>query len=553
MKIVDGFPATTQDDYQLNVTNIIRHAARNFGNQEIASRQSNGTMFRYTYKDSYLRMMRLANALTRLGVKPGDRVGVLSWNTHQNFEIYYGLPGTGAVMLLLNLRLPADDLEHIINHGGAKYLIIDESLIDIAEEVAPRCESVEKFIIITDKPLDKINTNLTPLYSYEEILADGEPHYNWPIINERSSYAACYTTGTTGRPKGVYYSHRSVYLQALMYAHNALISSRDSVFQFVPMFHVLGWGTPQAVTASGAKLVLPGQFSLEELDELIHIHVKEKITISNGATAILIPMIEKIKKMKHKPQLHCCRILTGASEPPTAVMKEFHELTGADVIHTYGSTEAMAVATINLIKPWMEKELNDEKIWELKKKQGYVVTGLDAKIIDLNENILPNDGETAGELIIRGPWITESYFNSPGSENLFTKEGYWKSGDVGTLDREGYFKVTDRIKDVIKSGGEWISSIDMENEIIHHEAVIEAAVIGVEHPKWEERPLAVVVLRSEFENKIKKEDIIEVLSKKFARWQMPDDVIFVDSIPKTSVGKINKKAIRDEYKDIYKK
>jgi len=551
MKIIKGFPVTSQNGYQLNVTNIIKHGVRNFGRQEIISRKHDGTMFRYTYKDAYERIQRLANSLGSLGIEVGDRIGVLAWNSHEHYEIYFGVPGAGAVMLLLNLRLAPQELSYVVNHAKAKFIFVDETLLPIAEAIAPNCKTVEGYVIITDKKLRDVETKLEPIGSYEELLSEAAPYYEWPNLDENSSYCACYTSGTTGKPKGVYYSHRAVYLQALTYAANAMISIEDCILQIVPMFHVLGWSTPQAATLVGAKLVFPRMYSLKRIEELVEILVQEQVTVSNGAPAILMPMLEHIRKMDRKPDLSGARFICGATAPPIAMMKDYWDMTGAEIIHSYGSTEAMAITTINQLKPWLEKELSKEERWDLKRKQGCVVVGLDVKVVDSSGKELPNDGESAGEILIRGPWVSGRYYNAPGSEAQFTQDGYWKSGDAGTIDSEGFLKITDRIKDLIKSGGEWISSVDMENEIVSHPAVLEAAVVGVPHPKWEERPLALVVLRDEIKTKVNKEKIREHLAKRFAKWQLPDEILFVGAIPKTSVGKIDKKVIRAEYTGVY--
>jgi fatty-acyl-CoA synthase len=553
MNIVKGFPATSQDDYQLNVTNIIRQAVRSFGGQEIASRKHDGTVFRYTYRDAYDRMGRLANALTNLGIKVGDRVGVLGWNTHENYEIYFGLPGTGAVMLLLNLRLIPQDLAYVVNHSGASLIIVDELLVPLAAAIAPLCPTVKHYVVITSKDISVFADKLPNALSYEEILAQASPKYEWPILDERSAYAACYTTGTTGQPKGVYYSHRNVYLHSCAIALAAEMSINDCCLQIVPMFHALGWGLCQAATMGGCKQVFSGMYALDKLAGLAELFVKEKVTVSAGAPAIFMPFLEYIRSLPEKPDLTGVRLLSGASEPPVATMKGFAELTGAEIIHAYGATETTPLVTINRLKPWAADKLTEDEKWDLKRKQGYCVVGLDVKVIDALGNEVPHDGQTPGEVLIRGPWIAARYHNAPGSEVQFTEDGFWRSGDVGTIDSEGYVKVTDRIKDVIKSGGEWISSVDMENEIVGHPAVLEAAVVGVAHPKWEERPLALVTLRPEAQGKLDAEQIREHLGKKFAKWQLPDSVLFVEAIPKTSVGKINKKLIREEYKDEYKK
>jgi fatty-acyl-CoA synthase len=551
MKTIKGFPATSQDDYQLNVTNIIKQAARSFGGQEIVSRKHDGTIFRYSYKEAWDRMARLAKALSNLGVRVGDRVGVLAWNTHENYEIYFGVPGLGAVMLLLNLRLSPQDLAYVVNHSGASLIIVDELLVPIASAIAPLCPGVKSYVVITSKKSADFENKLSPVYSYEEVLSQVSPDFDWPNLDEESAYAACYTTGTTGQPKGVYYSHRNVYLHSCSIALSSEMSLRDSCLQIVPMFHALGWGLSQAATMAGCRLVFPGMYSLDKLGPLSELFVQEKVTVSAGAPAIFMPLLEHIRKLDEKPNLRGVRLLSGATEPPIAMMKGFAELTGAEIIHAYGATETTPLVTINRLKPWNEGKLNEEEKWDQKRKQGYCVVGLDLKVVDLMGKEVPPDGQTPGEVLIRGPWIAGSYYSAPGSEVQFTEEGYWRSGDVGTIDAEGYVKITDRVKDVIKSGGEWISSVDMENEIISHPAVLDAAVVGVAHPKWEERPLALVVLRKEHEGSVDTEEIRNHLSKKFAKWQLPDQVLFVDAIPKTSVGKTNKKAIREEHKDMY--
>ncbi|MHA2066730.1 MAG: long-chain fatty acid--CoA ligase [Candidatus Thorarchaeota archaeon] len=551
MDIIKGFPATSQNSSQLNIINIIKHAARNFGRQEIVSRKEDGTMFRYTYSESYERVKRLANSLNSLGVTVGDRIGVLAWNSYRYHEMYFGIPGSGAVMVLMNPRFTSQELSYVMNHAGIRFIFVDEDLLPIVEASAPMCETVEGYVILTDNKLDDVETELEPIYSYEKCLNEAVPSCEWPNMDETSASSACYTTGTTGKPKGVYYSHRDVYLQAMMYALNAMISVKDCVFQIVPMFHVLGWGTPYAATMAGAKLVFTGKYSLEDLDELIKILVREKVTLSSGVPSVLRAMLDPLLKMDPSPDLSGVRFLCGGSEPPLSMMKSYWDATKAEIIHTYGSTEAQAIVTLNLPKPWLNKEHSEEERWEQKKKQGYIVVGLDVKIVDSRGKELPHDGESVGEILLRGPWVLGKYHDAPGSEAQFTKDGYFRTGDVGAIDPEGYLKLTDRLKDLIKSGGEWISSVDMENEIVNHPAVLEGAVVGIAHAKWEERPLALVVLRDEFKTRVDEREILEHLGKRFAKWQLPDEIMFVDAIPKTSVGKIDKKAIRSEYKEVY--
>ena len=549
-KIITGFPSTMQDSYQLNVINIMKHAAGSFGRQEIVCRTPKG-IFRYTYKEAYERIKKLANALEGIGVSVGDRIGVLDWNTYRHYETYFGIPGIGAVLLLLNLRLSTEDLSYVVNHAEAKFILVDETLIPIAEAIAPLCNTVKGYIILTDKNLSEINTSLSPIYSYEELLKGVAPDYKWPVMDEKTAYGACYTTGTTGKPKGVYYSHRSVYLHSMVISSNIEISYRDSFYLLTPMFHAIGWGIPQAVTLVGGKLVLPGMYTLEQMAALVDMMLKENITLTAGAPAIFMPMLEHIRILEKKPNLQGARFLSGATEPSIGLMKGFYELTGAEIIHAYGATETTPLVSINRLKPWLSNELSGEERWDLKRKQGYPVVGLDMKVVDALGNELSHDGKSAGEILIRGPWVAEKYYNAPGSESQFTEDGFWKSGDAGAIDEDGYLKITDRVKDLIKSGGEWISSVDMENEIMSHDAVLEAAVTGVKHPKWEERPIALVVLRDEHKNKITITDIIEHLAKKFAKWQIPEKVLFVEEIPKTSVGKFDKKVIREQYREIH--
>lgn len=550
MKIIKGFPSNSQDDYPLNVTTILKHAVRNFAGQEIVSRTRDG-IFRYTYKDAYERVQRLANALEIFGIKPGDRVGVLEWNTYRYMELYFGIPGTGAVLVEMNARLAVPDLIYVAKHSGTELIFVDESLISIAESIANEFRPAKGYVILTDKKLSDIDTKLTPIYSYEDLLKEAKPIYDWPMIDERSAYSACYTSGTTGRPKGVFYSHRNAYLTSTIAAIILELTCRDCLLQIVPLYHAAGWCNHIAVLLAGSELVLPGRYTAKELGSIVDLIVKEKVTIGIAASAAWMPIYEFIRNMKEKPNLKGVRLISGASEPPIAMMKGFYELTGAKVYHGSGTTENTAWSTLNKPKPWLEDKLTEEERWELQRKQGLEVLGCDVKIVDLKGDELSHDGKSTGELLLRGPWVIGSYYNAPETMDRFTDDGYWKSGDVVTMDPEGYIKIVDRIKDVIKSGGEWISSVDMENEIMCHSGVLEAAVCGLPHPKWEERPLALVVLREEYKGKINKEDIINHLSKKFAKWQLPDEVKFVDEIPKTSVGKFKKSVIRELYRDEY--
>ena len=547
MRIIKGVPSTLMDDYQLNIINLIRHSVRNFPEREIVYRSPRG-VFRHTYKDAYERMMRGANFLKTLNIKPGDRVGVLDWNSHRHYELYFAIPGTGAVLLQMNLRIAQSDLIYVANHSEAQIIFVDESLVPIAEAIAPELKTVKKYVIMSDKRLGGISTKLSPIYSYEESLAKEKPEYHWPVIDERSAYSACYSTGTTGKPKGVYYSHRGMYLHTLVKTLYAGVSCYDSFLQIVPMFHVNGWGDFFNATLVGAKIIFPGRFTADQVGSLVDLMIAEKVTFADGAPSIFIPMLSYIKGLKEKPDLSKMKFLCGATEPPLAMMKEWKELTGAEFYHGYGATETSPHVTINFLKPSLVDKLSEEEKWELKRKQGIIGSGIDVKIVDSAGREVPHDGKSAGEILIRGPWVTGTYYNDIRTEDSFV-DNFWKSGDAATIDPEGYLKIVDRYKDLIKSGGEWISSVDLENIIMAHPKVMEAAVVGLPHPKWEERPMALVVLHPEYKNKVSRDEILDFLSPKFAKWQLPDEIRFVEEIPKTSVGKFDKKEIRRIFKD----
>jgi fatty-acyl-CoA synthase len=550
LNTIKGFPSTSNDGYPLNVTTLLRHAARNFGGQQIVSRKR-GAVVRFTYQHAFERTKRLADALTGLGVQPGDRVGVLEWNTHHYFELYFGIPGIGAVLLELNVRLAPGELVRVANHAGAELIFVDESLIPLAESMASEYKPPKGYVILTDGEAGEIKTKLTPTYVYEDLLKGANSDFEFPMLDERSAYSACYTSGTTGRPKGVFYSHRDTYLMSTAAAILLELTCRDCLIQIVPMYHALGWVNHLAVLPAGSKLVLPGRYTSDEIGAILDLIVKEKVTVGIGATAAWMAVYEHIRKMKERPDLNGLRLYSGASEPPLSMLKGFYELTGARAYHVSGSTENTAWSTMNKPKPWLGETTVSDLNWELQRKQGLETVGCDVRIVDPEGNDLPHNGVAAGELLLRGPWVMSSYYNAPETADRFTEDGYWKSGDVATIDAEGRIKIVDRLKDLIKSGGEWISSVDMENEIMCHPGVLESVVCGVPHPKWEERPLALVVLRDEYKGKVSKNDIWKHLSRRFAKWQLPDEVKFVDQIPKTSVGKFKKSAIREEYKGEY--
>ncbi len=549
-KLVKGCPSTMGDDVQLNTTTLIRHAARTHGDQQIVFRTPDGGWDHYTYGECYRRVCQAANALRGLGAEPGDRLGVLDWNSRRNFELYWAIPGIAAVMLQMNPRLSPDDLAYVAQHSDATFIVVDETLLPVAEAMALQSSRIKGWIVMTDRPLSAIKTTLSPLYHYEDLLTASNTSIDWPEIDERSAYGAFYTTGTTGRPKGIYYSHRSIYLHSMAFASAVGMTLDDCTMLMTPMFHNQCWGLPQAATLMANKIVLPGRYLAEETAPLTEAIIHEGVTITNGAPVILQPVLDHIRARGERPDLSRTRLLSGATEPPLSLMRGFHDETGAEVIHLYGCTETTLV-TINRLKPTLKGTLTEAERWNLKRKQGLPATGVDIAIRDSKGMDLPHDGVSSGEICMRGPWITAKYHEMPDSGEQFTDDGYWRSGDVGTIDQFGYVKLTDRIKDVIKSGGEWISSIDMENAIMTHPSVLEAAVFGVPHPKWHERPLALVVVRPGQE--LSADAVRKHLAPLFAKWQLPEQVIFTKAVARTSVGKIDKKRLRTDYRHIYLK
>lgn len=545
--VVQGYPSTMQDDYQLTMGTLIRQAVRSFPDTEIVHRNSQGEWGRTTYQENFDRIERAAAALAKLGVRVGDRVGVMDWNSLRHYELYWAVPAIGAVFTQLNLRLGEEDLKYVMQDAQTSVVVVDETLVPMIEPLAKKLEGVKTWVILAD---GKIEHDLPNAVYYEDLIAEAQPLEEWPNMDEQSAFAAGYTTGTTGQPKGVFYSHRSQYLHAYGFVAGLDVSPFDVVMPITPMFHVLSWGTIQASVLAGAKLVLPGQFSAETLGDITDALTGEGVTVTNGVPAIFSPMLQVLKS-KGINDLTGLRLLCGGTEPPLSMITEYKEAFNAEVVHAYGATETSPLVSVNRITPSMRKHLSNEEIEAYGSKQGRVPVNVDMKIVDGVGNEVPADGETEGEMLIKGPWITATYHGMP-EEQLADKfvDGYWRSGDVATMDQNAFIKITDRLKDVIKSGGEWISSIDMENAMVSHPKVNQAAVVGLEHPKWEERPFMLLVVHDGQE--MTKEETHEHLSKRFAKWQLPEQVMVVDEIPETSVGKIDKKVIRKQYEDLYK-
>ncbi len=542
-EIISGYPSTMGDDVQLNTTTLLRHAARTYGDQEIVYRNDNGEWKTYTYAEFDERVRRIADGMRTIGVKPADRVGILAWNTHRHFELYWAIPGLGAVMTMLNLRLGPTDLGYVLEDSGVSTIFVEESLLPIAQAMAPSHPQVKNWVIVSDNPLEQIETTLPNPHHYETLVANADPTPRWQQIDERSAYGACYTTGTTGRPKGVYYSHRAIVLHAMALATNTGITVDDCLMIVTPMFHAQSWGMPQAAVYMATKVVLPGRYLATDTDMLAQAMIDNEVTVTSGAPAIFQPMLDGLIAAGKRPDFSRLRALSGASEPPISLMRGFFEQTGGEIIHAYGATETTPIVTLNRFKPSMA-DWSDEARWDNKRKQGLMLALVDFRLMLPDGTEAPHDGETPGELQMRGPWITASYHKVEEDDDRF-EDGWWRSGDMATIDPNGYVKLTDRLKDVIKSGGEWISSIDMENALMAHPKVREAAVIGVSDPKWQERPIAIVALVEGATLEL--DEVKQHLSDKFAAWQMPDRIEIVDEVPRTSVGKWDKKRMRAEY------
>ncbi len=551
--VLKGLPSTMNDEYQLNLHKILQHAAKVHDEVEVVSYRTlqNGRVHTFNYLQIYERVCAMANALESLGVKPGDRIAILGWNDHRYFESYFSVSGIGAVLVQLNIRLHLNELAYIANHSAARVLFFDDTLVELAETLAER-HKFDFFVLMTDKSPEEIKTKLRPIYSYEELISSHPKKRDWEEIDEKSAATACYTAGTVGNPKGVFYSHRALILHAITSAAVFNLTTSDVFLQIVPFYHVNGWTSHLACPIVGIKLILPGLYNPVHLSNII---LNEKVTFASGAPAILSPVLEVLKRVAPTAKLDRLRIVSGSTEPPLEMIRSYAEL-GAKIIHAYGATETSPLASVNIPKPQILALPEEERLAHMK-KQGLFVFGVEAKLVDpATGNELPWDGKSVGELWLRGPWIIKEYYNDMRTKESVTEDRWWRSGDAGTIDELGYFHIVDRLKDIIKSGGEWIPSLDLEKTLMSHPYVYEAVVIGVPHPRWGERPLALVVLKNPYRTKPKDQietELREHMLKSFARWQLPDRILFVDEIPKTSVGKINKRILREKYRDIFLK
>ncbi len=527
----------------LLISSLLRHAARHHGDTQIVSRTVEGPIHRYTYHDAHARACHLANALTRLGVKRGERVGTLAWNGFRHLELYFGVAGMGAVVHTVNPRLFQEQIVYIINHAEDSYVFFDLTFAPLIEKVAAQCPGVKGWVAMTDRAhLPQLN--IPKLLCYEELLAVESDVYVWPEFDENTAAGLCYTSGTTGNPKGVLYSHRSTVLHAYAAAlpDSLNLSACDVVLPVVPMFHVNAWGLPYNCAAVGAKIVFPGAGmdgkSLYELFEA------ESVTVTAGVPTIWLGLLNYLKQNNLKFST-VNRTVIGGSACPPAMIESFEQDYGVRVMHAWGMTETSPLGTGCAFKAkHMKMSVTERR--KLQAKQGRVVYGVDMKIVDSAGNTLPQDGKAFGNLLVKGPWIVREYYKNEGASPL-TADGWFPTGDVATIDADGYMQITDRSKDVIKSGGEWISSIDLENIAIGHPAVAEAAVIGVPHPKWDERPLLIIVKKAGME--VSKEEMRQYYEGKVAKWSMPDDIVFVEQLPHTATGKLSKLTIRQQFAD----
>ncbi len=529
----------------LLISSIIEHADRHFGKNEIVSRRVEGDIHRYNYRECHQRSKKLANAFRQLGIKIGDRIATLAWNGYRHMEAYYAVSGSGAVLHTINPRLHPEQIAYIVNHAEDQFLLFDITFLPIIQAIASHCPTIKGFVMMCDRDRLPADSSIPNLLCYEDLIDANSDEFEWPLFEENAASSLCYTSGTTGHPKGALYSHRSTVLHSLASAMpDALnVSARDCVMPVVPMFHVNAWGIPYSAPITGAKLVFPGPHmdgkSLYELFE------QEQVTFSAGVPTIWLGLIGYVAQNNLKFSSFKRTVIGGSACPP-AMMKTLRHTYGVEVVHAWGMTEMSPLGTTGTLQS-KHMSMTDAQQEAVLVKQGHAIYGVDMKIVNDAGIELPWDGVTYGNLLVKGPWIIDSYFRHEGGDVL--ENGWFPTGDVATIDEDGYMQITDRSKDVIKSGGEWIGTIDLENVAMSHPGVLQAACIGVSHPKWDERPLLLVVKKPGAD--IDKQELLDFYEGKIAKWWTPDDVVFIDALPLGATGKIQKNKLRDQFKDYH--
>lgn len=531
-------------DKQLNIADILEYAAVYSTDAEIVTRQVEGGIHRYGYHDALLRTKQLANALQRLGVVAGDRVATLAWNTHRHLELYYGVSGSGAIIHTINPRLFAEQIVYIVNHAEDKYIFVDLTFVPLLEAIKDHIKGVQGIVVMTDAE-HMPNSSLENLLCYEDLIAAESCDFAWPELDERTAAGLCYTSGTTGHPKGVMYTHRSTVLHALSSCRSSAldVGPMSRVLPVVPMFHVCAWGVPYSAPIAGASIIFPGAgMDGASLYELID---TERATSLLGVPTVWLALLNYIDSIAGNLDT-VESVVIGGSAAPRSMMEKFNDTYNVFPIHAWGMTEMSPMGSLCAMTPYLS-EADKEQRMRIQAKQGRAVYGVEMRIVDDKGQTLPHDGKTFGRLLVRGPWVASGYYKSDDLSAF--KDGWFDTGDVSTIDPLGYMQIVDRSKDVIKSGGEWISSIELENYAVGHAGVAEACVVGIAHPKWDERPLLLVVCQQGAS--CTKEDVLEYLVDKVAKWWIPDDVVFVESLPHTATGKLLKTELRVTFENHY--
>jgi fatty-acyl-CoA synthase len=530
-------------DWPLQLHRIIDHAANFHGERKVISRSIEGPIHTTDYRQVRARALKVSQRLSKDGIKLGDRVATLAWNTWRHLEVWYGIVGIGAIYHTVNPRLFPDQVVWIINHAEDRVMMTDLTFVPFLEKIADKLPTIERYILLTDAT-HMPKTTLKNAIAYEDWIAEADGDFKWASFDENTAAGMCYTSGTTGHPKGVLYSHRSNVLHAYIAAlpDSKGICSRDVVMPVVPMFHANCWSLAFSTPMVGATMVMPGaKMDGASIYELLDTF---KVSFTAAVPTVWLMLLQDLEKTGRRLP-HLKRVVIGGSACPRAMTKSFQEKYGVEVVHAWGMTEMSPLGSLCTMKPEYASLEGDARL-DVQMKQGHPPFGVEMKITDDAGRDLPWDGKTFGRLKVRGPAVAKAYYKGEGDE-AFDKDGWFDTGDVATMDRYGYMQITDRAKDVIKSGGEWISSIDVENLAVGHPKVAEAAVIGVSHPKWDERPLLVIVLKKG--ETLTKEELLEFMQGKIAKWWMPDDVVFVEEIPHTATGKIHKITLRQRFKD----